>query len=199
MNSMYLILELLGTVAFAISGATVGIEAKMDIFGATVLGLTTATGGGIIRDLIIGNTPPNAFKNPIYSIIAIVTSLVVCIPYIKKRVDKNSHLLNLVDAIGLALFTVVGVEMGMEHGGIFLQLFLGVITGVGGGVLRDLFAIKTPEIFVKNFYATPSIIGAATFILMSSIDDALATYIGAVVIVVLRVLAAKYGWHLPKT
>lgn len=195
---MYLVLELLGTVAFAISGATVGIEANMDIFGVTVLGVTTATGGGIIRDLIISNTPPNAFKNPIYSIVAILTSLIVCLPYIKNRINKDHFLLNLVDAVGLGLFTIVGAEMGMEHGGIFLQVFLGVITGVGGGVLRDLFAMKIPEIFVKNLYAIPSIIGAVIFIVLSLVNNTIATYAGASIIVILRVLAVKFNWHLPK-
>ncbi len=196
---MYFALELLGTIAFAISGATVGIEAHMDILGVTVLGLTCATGGGIIRDLIIGKTPPNAFINPIYSIVAILVSLLMCLPFSRKIIKKNSFLLNTVDAIGLGLFTVVGTKMGLEYGGIFLQIFLGVITGVGGGILRDLFAMKIPQIFVKNFYAIPSIIGALIYVLIHSINNTLATILGVVVIVILRILAAKYRWHLPRT
>jgi stage II sporulation protein P len=144
------------------------VQKKMDIFGVMILGLTTAVGGGVIRDLILGITPPNMFRNPVYALVAFATAVVVFLPAVR-RLLNHSHvvhdiILMVMDAVGLGAFTVVGVQVACESGqpyNLFLLIFVGTLTGVGGGVLRDVMACNTPYIFVKHFYATASIVGAA--------------------------------------
>ena len=202
-----LIIEILGTIAFSVSGAMTALEKKMDIFGVAILGLTTAVGGGVIRDLILGRTPPYTFENPLYAIIAIVVSVIVFFPSIRKLLFKKplifDKVLLFMDSIGLGVFTVIGIkaaELVSNNFNIFLLLFVGMITGIGGGVLRDVLAGNTPYIFVKHFYATASFIGAlCSIITWSILGETLSMIIGIAVIVVLRLLAAHFRWSLPKS
>lgn len=204
------ILEIIGTIAFASSGAMVGIKKHMDLLGVCVLGMTTAVGGGMIRDLILGVTPPVMFQNPTYALLAIAFSVFVfCSMYFFQGKLEHSrvyecydHLMMLCDSIGLGLFTVVGVNtalnIGYETTG-FLQIFVGVLTGVGGGVLRDIMAGNTPYIFVKHVYASASILGAVVCVLISgSFGELPAMLLGALVVFVIRILAAHYKWNLPR-
>lgn len=195
---MYTVFEILGTVAFAISGAMVAIEKKMDMLGVVILGVTTAVGGGIIRDLLVGVTPPKSLNNPLYALIAIGVSLIVFLPPIRKRVDVNNMVLIAIDAIGLGTFTVIGTESGLPFDNMFLQVFLGVLTGVGGGVLRDLFANEKPMIFVRHFYAVASFLGAVLCVSLYPLQKNAAMIAGIALVVVLRLCAAKFRWHLPK-
>lgn len=195
---MIFILEIIGTIAFAVSGASTGIHYKMDLFGVATMGVTTAIGGGIVRDLIIGHTPPNAFTNPVYAITALVVSLIIFLPCIRNRIHPESKILFFMDAVGLGIFTVMGVLTGEAYGGIFLSVFLGTVTGVGGGVIRDIFADRRPLIFIKYFYACAAIIGALICTLLLPYGRGIAMTAGCVSIIVLRVLAAKYRWSLPK-
>ena len=202
---LFFAMEILGTIAFAFSGAMTAIEKKMDIFGVAILGMTTSVGGGIIRDLILGNTPPAAFRRPVYALTGIAVSLILFIPAVRKLMDKSEGfgdmLMLLMDTIGLGVFTVAGVETALETQpgcGAFLAIFVGVLTGVGGGVLKDLFAGLTPSIFVKHFYATASLIGAIAYMLFWRMMGASAAMIVCVsIVVVLRLLAAIYHWNLP--
>lgn len=195
---LYFILEIIGTVAFAISGAMTGIEQKMDILGVAVLGTTTAVGGGIIRDIIIGVTPPTAFQNPLYAIISLCVSLLVFLPFIRKRVNPKNFFLMIIDSLGLAVFTVVGVRAGMEYDNMFLQIFLGTVTGVGGGVVRDMFAAKKPSIFVRHFYACAAISGAIVCSVLFRFGENIAMLSGMGVTLVLRICAAQFKWELPR-
>ena len=190
--------EIIGTVAFAMSGATVAIEKEMDILGVVVLGITTAIGGGIIRDVLIGTLPPVSLCNPEYAIIAIIVSLTVFVPKIRKHINMNSISMVAVDAVGLGAFTIVGCNSAIGFDNIFLQIFLGVLTGVGGGVLRDIFAAQKPKIFVRHFYAMASLFGAITYSLILPYSNSAAIISGMIVVVILRIAAAKYKWHLPK-
>lgn len=191
-------LEIIGTIAFAISGAYMAIVMEMDIFGVIVMGMTTAVGGGIIRDLILGITPPLAFQNPVYAIISIVVS--ICIFLFRKRRIRNLEniILLLMDTIGLGVFTIVGVRAGMPFNNMFLSIFVGSLTGVGGGILRDIFAGVKPSIFVKNFYASASITGAVVATLLWNFDMNIAMITGALSVIVLRLLAVHFRWSLPK-
>ena len=206
METLVLILEIIGTVAFAVSGAMVGINKKMDIFGVSILGLTVSIGGGVIRDLILGNTPPATFSNPIYTVIAILTSIIVFIPSIRKLLKKTQKIYDLtlliMDSVGLGVFTVVGVQVAKSASyevNTFLAIFVGVITGVGGGILRDLFADEMPAIFVKHIYACASLAGAVLCVLLWNIlGSAAAMIIGGAVIITLRLCAAHFRWSLPK-
>lgn len=198
--------EIVGVIAFAISGALVGIEKKMDILGISILGLTVACGGGVIRDLVLGITPPMTFRNPIYATIAIITSIIVFIYMVrfpKKASSKAMDSIMLImDAIGLGIFTVMGINtayMQEQDYSWFLLIFVGVITGVGGGILRDIMAGDRPYVFVKHFYASASIIGAVVYVLIwSHLGTVTSMFVGTGVIITLRILAAKYRWSLPK-
>lgn len=197
--------EIVGTIAFAISGAAVAISKKMDLFGVIILGMTTAVGGGIIRDVILGNTPPAAFQSPGYTLTSIAVSALVFVTPIRRALHWKEKLydkaLLICDAIGLGVFTVVGVQTAFVSTGemnAFLAIFVGVVTGCGGGVMRDMFAETPPYIFVKHFYATASLLGAVACILFWGIGQMPAMFIGAAVTVVLRLLAAHYRWSLPK-
>lgn len=195
---LLLILEIIGTIAFSISGALVAIENKMDIFGVVVLGLTTAVGGGIIRDLILGITPPSIVNSPMFIVLAVVVAIIVFLPSIRNYIAKMDILIMLMDSIGLAVFTIVGVEASLTYNNLVLSLFTGVITGVGGGVLRDIFAKTNLYIFTKHFYACASLIGALISFYLFKFNDNLAIVLGFIVIFVLRICAAKYKWNLPK-
>ena len=204
------IIEIIGTIAFASSGAMVGIKKQMDLLGVCVLGMTTAVGGGMIRDLILGVTPPVMFQNPTYALIAIAFSvLVFCGLYFfqnkltnKKVQGVYDKLMMIFDSLGLGLFTVVGVttaiNIGYETTG-FLQIFVGVLTGVGGGVLRDIMAGNTPYIFVKHVYASASIFGAIVCLLAEGwFGELTAMITGAAVVFIIRILAAYFKWNLPR-
>jgi uncharacterized membrane protein YeiH len=202
------IMEIIGTIAFAASGAMVGAEQKMDIFGICVLGVVTSTGGGIIRDLILGITPPNMFRDPIYALVATLTScLVFVIMYRRKHITDvrvkvlYERIMLTMDSIGLGIFTVVGVNTGIHAGYInstFLLVFLGTITGVGGGLLRDMMAGVRPYIFVRHIYACASIAGAiACVYLHRSFGAVPSMVLSCLLIILIRYLAAHYRWNLP--
>ncbi len=206
-SAIMLIFELIGTIAFAASGAIVALSKKMDILGVATLGVVTAVGGGVIRDLILGHTPPATFRNPLYALVAIGVSVILFIPAVRKvlfhkpRVYEISML--IMDSLGLGIFTVVGIQTAYtseaEYNA-FLLMFVGVITGVGGGVIRDLLAGNTPYILVKHFYASASIIGAAACILLWRYAGSMAAIAGGTVVtIVLRLLAARFHWSLPKS
>ena len=202
------IMEMIGTIAFAASGAMVGIRKKMDIFGVCVLGFVTACGGGMVRDVILGIHPPNVFRNPDYALVSVVTAVIVFVTiYVKRdmmdgdfKVVYDKAML-IMDSIGLAIFTVVGVNIGIQSGyveKIFLLTFLGTITGVGGGLMRDVMAGEPPYIFVKHIYASASVVGAIVCVYMyRSFGTVVAMVTSSAVILLIRYLAAHYHWNLP--
>ena len=205
MAILMLIVELIGTVAFAVSGAMTGLSKRMDIFGVAILGLTTATGGGVLRDILLGSFPPMMFRNPIYAAVAIGGAIVIFLPIVRRLLARTqrvySAILFCADTLGLGIFTVVGVQAAYLAGynNAFLAIFVGTITGVGGGVLRDVLAGNTPYIFVKHIYACAAIAGALVCVLLwHPFGATAAMFAGAGVIVAIRVLAAHFHWSLPK-
>lgn len=206
MTEFLLILEIIGTVAFAVSGAMTGLVKKMDIFGVVILGLTTAVGGGVIRDLVLGNTPPATFQDPVYAVVALVTALVLFLPQVRRLLIRNQALydrvLFLMDAAGLGIFTVVGVRFAYAHvpqATLFLLIFVGVVTGAGGGVLRDIMAGDTPYIFVKHVYASASLVGAMVCgLLWHRLGEMPSMMIGLGLVMLIRVLSRHFQWSLPK-
>ncbi len=207
MDSIFFVFEIIGVIAFSLSGALTAMKKEMDIFGACVLGMTTAIGGGIIRDLILGVTPPAAFVNPLQAVLGLAIPALTYLPFIQKFFARNKHKvqalsLMIADSVGLGVFTVVGVNACFEtlpNPNAFTAIFLGVITGVGGGVLRDVFSMNLPKIFVKHFYACASIAGAiVAFILRLWFDALTASIAGAIVVISLRFLASFLRWNLPK-
>ena len=205
MEIFVFLLELIGTVSFAVSGAMVGLKRHMDIFGVCVLGLATACGGGVLRDVLMGNLPPVMFRKPVYALAALLCSVVVFLPRVRRillREDCMYEIMMLIsDALGLGIFTAVGVATALRAGydSRFFAVFLGTITGVGGGMLRDVLAGQAPYILVKHFYACAAILGAIGFVLLRPVlGEAGGIIFCCVSILVLRILAAHYRWSLPK-
>lgn len=203
MALLFGIFEFVGTVSFAISGALEAIRHKMDLFGVMMLGLITACGGGVLRDVVIGEIPPRVFRNPTWAILAIGISLLVFIVlrFSQKAVlhfpRLRENLYFLADTCGLAAFTVLGIESAGE-GNMALLLFVGMITGVGGGVLRDVLAGTVPSIFRKHIYALASAAGAiADVLLMRVLLHEIAMLAGFCVVVLIRALASHFHWNLP--
>ena len=170
MDTFIFVLEIIGTVAFASSGAMTAIEKKMDIFGVNILGATTAVGGGMMRDIILGVTPPAAFSQPVYILFSILTStLLFAIVYtnpeiLHSRIKSRYYdkIMLWCDTAGLGIFTVVGIQTAsriLPQDNPFFFVFIGVLTGVGGGVLRDIMAGETPYILVREIYASAAIAG----------------------------------------
>lgn len=198
--------EIIGTVAFAVSGAMVGAAKRMDILGIVILGLTAAVGGGVIRDVILGLTPPVIFVDPMYALIAVATSVMVFLPAVRRAFRAQPLLyekgLLLMDSVGLGVFTTVGIQTATavsDEYSIFLLSFVGVVTGVGGGIMRDIMAGDRPYIFVRHFYASASIIGAVICSLMwEQCGQAVSMMTGTVIIIVLRLCAARFRWSLPR-
>ena len=202
-----LITELTGTVAFSVSGALTAIERRLDFFGITVLSIFTAVGGGLIRDLILGNTPPVMFRNPLYVLVAFISSLLLMLfspfflrtRYSKKR-NLVMHGINLFDAVGLGVFTVSGMNTAFSLGydSMFLAVFVGVTTGVGGGVLRDELAGRTPQLLRRDIYAVAAIIGALSLYLFELfLHRGAAMLAAAALIMLIRLIALHRRWNLP--
>lgn len=204
-----LILEIIGTISFAISGAFVAIKVRFDIFGVLVIGTITAVGGGIMRDVLIGNVPPTIFSRVYILLVACATSLAVFLISNKHRKkldgvrEKVENVNNLFDAIGLATFTVMGTELAFSNGigdNAFLALVLGALTGVGGGLLRDILTETQPYIFKKHVYAVAAISGAGLYYLLRFFtENTLVSGLLAILFIIsVRILARKYRWELPK-
>ncbi len=206
MERFIFFLEILGTMAFSISGAMTAMRKHMDIFGVIILGITTAVGGGMLRDIVLGNHPPRVFSSPIYLVVATAVAVLTFLPTLRRWMANNQllfdQLLRIMDALGLGIFTVVGVQVGFETGydlGFFLLIFLGTITGVGGGVIRDMMAGDRPYIFIKHVYASASLAGAALCVLLwHPAGRLVAMMAGLTVVVAIRLLAAHFRWSLPK-
>lgn len=203
------IMELLGTLAFAISGSLVAISSKLDIFGVSFLACITAFGGGMLRDLLLGINPPQIFNNfSIFLLALTVSVLVFIISYICKKSfnsfkTKIERINNVFDAIGLAAFVVIGSEVACTRGFLdngFIVVFMGMITGVGGGIFRDILIDTTPYVFKKHIYALAAILGAITyFVLRKYIQNVqLASIASMVLVFAIRMLATKYRWSLPR-
>lgn len=208
-DTIILIMEWIGTVSFAVSGALVAITCGLDLFGVATVGCITAVGGGIIRDLLIGNTPPKIFFNPEILFVAVSTSvLVFVIAYIFRnkfnQIREKTEMINVFfDALGLASFSITGIEIAClfsHHKNAVLAITLGVITGVGGGILRDVLVNEKPYVLTKHIYAVVSILGCIVYYVLSVLLNykVLATILVMLFTVSLRLLAAKFRWKLPK-
>ncbi len=203
------VVEILGTIAFTISGAFCAIKARLDIFGVVFIGAITAVGGGIVRDIIIGHTPPRIFDNYPILIIAFVTAVIAFLIayFLRKKFDGISLIIdkinNVFDAIGLGAFSVIGTEIAFTEGlsaNPLLAILLGVLSGVGGGVVRDVLTASTPYIFKKHVYAVASLVGAiAYYVIRLYVSYVwLPSLVGMLIVIVIRLLATRYHWGLPK-
>lgn len=193
------ILDLFGTMAFAVTGAFKAIENKSDIVGVLLLATITGVAGGVIRDVVMGQFP-NALSDPAY--VAITVTSGVAIFFLYTHLKKHWNLFLKFDAIGLGVFSIIGATFAYNLVGLnFLAIMLaGVLTAVGGGILRDVFVTQVPIVFVKEFYVSASFIGILVFYFMLYFGGELysATIVGLAITTALRLIAMKYNWNLPK-
>ena len=182
----------------------------MDLFGIVFLGIVTAAGGGFIRDMTLGIVPPAMFSSPMVLPLAILSSLAVCalVAWLYKGSDEELHgerfqwILIFTDAIGLGLFTVAGANTAIDSGyGDYhaFVIFLGMLTGVGGGMFRDVLAGIMPAVLRKHVYACASLVGAICYLgLLCAMPRGYAMFTGAMIVVVIRLLASHYKWNIPR-
>jgi uncharacterized membrane protein YeiH len=209
MGTLIFLAELLGVAAFSVSGALLGVERRLDLFGIVLLGVTTSVGGGALRDIVLGSFPPMMFRNPIYTFLAFLFSLLVFFVvwrtggYDEIQKSKISGIINLFDAIGLGIFSVTGVSTAISAGYLdnaFLCVFVGTLTGIGGGILRDMMSGAIPAVLHKHIYAVAAIAGAMSYywLLRFGVPDFVAVPVGVVLTLGIRLLAARFRWSLPK-
>ncbi len=203
------ILEIIGTIAFSVSGALIAVGAGLDIFGVVFVGCITAFGGGMIRDILLGIYPPMIFSNYSIFTIALLSAVAVFVfAFFNKQKfislkTKIECINNYFDAVGLAAFSVTGAEVGFIEGfsgNILVIAVIGMITGVGGGIMRDILIDTTPYVFKKHIYALASLFGSLLYYVLRRIPDSifLASAFAMASVIIIRVLATKYCWSLPK-
>ena len=208
-HTILFILEIIGTISFTISGSIIAIRRSLDIFGVCFVGGITAVGGGIMRDILIGKIPPSFFTSCHNLAITLVTAIVVFIvAYIFRRKfgelsEKTEHVNNIFDAMGLAAFSVMGTEVAFVNGfggNVIFSVTLGMLTGVGGGIIRDVLTSSTPYVLKKHVYALASILGSLVYYILRlrSADALIPSIVGIIFIFALRMLATRFLWSLPK-
>ncbi len=193
------IIDILGTIAFAASGAFSAMDRKLDPFGVIILSFVTAIGGGTLRDMLIGNTPVAWLRNDITAIVILATALVTL--FFGRYVKQFQKTLFLFDALGLGVFTLIGMEKGMNaqlSPGICIAL--GTITACFGGVIRDVLLNNVPLIFHREIYASACILGGGVYLLLqkTGIPNDWNTIIAILVIVFIRIVAMRYKLMLPR-
>ncbi|MGH8414337.1 MAG: trimeric intracellular cation channel family protein [Gammaproteobacteria bacterium] len=199
MHILLLVLDLGGTFVFAISGAVAAVRHRLDIFGIMVLAFAAGNVGGMTRDLLIGAVPPAAIANWNYLAVSILAGFVTFFWYPVINRLKNPVL--WFDAVGLAFFAVAGAEKALVYGlNPVMAALLGMLTGIGGGMLRDVLVNQIPTVLRADFYALAALAGAAVVVVghMLHIQPVAATIAGGVLCFALRFMAIQYGWHLPK-
>lgn len=202
------VIEICGVAAFAISGATEGFKNKLDPFGVCLLGVLTALGGGIMRDVCLGIFPPVAFTRYDYLIVCISISLLTFLySYIRSKVQRSQEardrILNVVDAFGLGLFVVAGVnaaiaKFGTDNG--YLAVCAALLTSIGGGILRDVLVMKIPTVLYKHIYALAAIAGGLLYfelVKRSSLNSYVETAVTIAFVVTIRLIATKMKLNLP--
>ncbi len=192
------IFEVIGTIAFAAAGALIAIHKKLDLFGVFMLALTTAVGGGITRDVLIGINPPTAFVYPLFTIISLLTAIIVCVAY--EWINKFNNIILICDAVGLGAFTAAGANMSFiyEYHRLFITVMMAVLSGVGGGIIRDVFVREIPFVFQKEVYAVASLVGAVCFFYSKPfLSGNGPMYLCFFVTVCIRMVCMKYDINFP--
>lgn len=197
---MLVLVDLLGTLAFAISGASKAIYYKLDWLGLIVMAIVTGVGGGIMRDLLLGSTPPVALQNPNYILICIAGAFLTLI--VEKRFKYFRKLTLIIDALGLGFFTAVGASTAAQmNTGALSIILLAMITAAGGGLIRDLLVSEIPQVLRSDFYATAAFLGGLLFLALENTDFTFSTQIliTTVFTFIIRLIAIRHKLSLPKT
>lgn len=198
MLNVFHLLDLAGTLAFALSGATAGVREDFDLFGVFVLTATTAIGGGVIRDICIASLPPAWLVSSAY--LVVIMTAVICVAFFQKLILSFEKATLFFDALGLGFFAAFGANKTWEHShNIELSLILGCISAVGGGCLRDVLTGKTPAIFSQDIYASAALIGAAIELTGSAglIPQIYSAWFAIISCTLLRLISLKYKIGLP--
>ncbi|MDH2925190.1 putative membrane protein YeiH [Nicoletella semolina] len=193
--------DLIGTIVFAISGAMAARQHKMDIFGLFILAFVTGVGGGTLRDVMIGSTPVFWIKQPIY--VLMITLAVILTAVLKHNIDKKGWQKGLLffDAIGLGVFTVIGVQKGLDFGvHPLIAIALGGVTGCFGGLIRDILRNEVPIILQREIYVTASLIGGAIFVLFyyAGVESRWVDIVTISSVIFIRLLAIRFNLNLPR-
>jgi uncharacterized membrane protein YeiH len=197
-NTLLVVFDLTGTFVFALSGATAAVKHRLDAFGILVLCFVTGNAGGITRDVMIGAIPPAAISEWRYVAVSILAGLIVFFAY--PVINRLSSPVLLFDAAGLGLFCVAGADKALAfHAGPVAATLLGMATGIGGGMVRDVLVMEVPSVLRTELYAVAALLGAAFTVVGQGLgmSSHLAAPIGATLCITLRLLALHYGWHLP--
>lgn len=198
MKTLVLTLDLIGTFVFALSGATAGARRRLDIFGVLVLSFVAANSGGIVRDLLIGATPPAAISDWRYLAVSILAGLLIFFWY--PLINRLRNAVLLFDAAGLALFCVAGAQKALVFGADpWAAALLGMLTGIGGGVARDVLLNDVPAVFRSDIYAVAALAGASLVVAGDALQlpTTATACAGAALCFGLRLAAIRFGWHLP--
>jgi uncharacterized membrane protein YeiH len=199
MRMLVLVLDLAGTFVFALAGATAGVRRQLDIFGLLVLAFAAACAGGIVRDVLIGATPPAAISDWRYLATSLLAGLIVFRWH--GAIERMSHPVRMFDAAGLALFAVAGAEKALAYElNASMAALLGMLTGIGGGIARDVLLAQVPTVLRSDLYAIAALAGATVVVLGDrlAVTPVGAAVAGAALCFMLRVMALRRGWHLPK-
>lgn len=195
---LVLLLDLGGTFVFAISGAMVGIRSRLDVFGVLVLSFAAGNAGGITRDLLIGAVPPAAVSDWRYFVVSALAGVFTFLWY--PLTERHSKSVLMLDAVGLAFFAVAGAEKAMVHGiNPMMSALLGMLTGIGGGMLRDVLVSGIPSVLRSDLYALAALAGASVVVSahLLHLPPTVGAVAGGGLCFVLRFMAIRHGWHLP--
>jgi uncharacterized membrane protein YeiH len=198
MNSLPYLLDLAGTLVFALSGAMAGVKRKLDVFGVLVLSFVAANAGGITRDILIGAVPPGAINDWRYLGVSLIAGIITF--YFPSAIMQRWNPVMLFDAAGLALFAVSGAHKALVYGlNPVMATLLGMLTGIGGGMARDVLLAEIPTVLRADLYAVAALVGAAVVVIanMLELPSGAAALVGAALCFGLRVLAIRNGWQLP--
>ncbi len=209
MEIFLIIIQTVGAISFTVSATIYAIHKRADVIGALIFSLLTCFGGGFIRDLAIGKIPPSILADKTLICVAILSALVCIVCYhlgfikrVARYADRHQHsfLIEFTDALGLASFVISGLEIAIDSGktGFVILVFCGCITGVGGGILRDICSATIPAVFRKHIYLIPVIIASCFFVLAYKyIGEVAATIITMTIVIAIRMLAFRFKWNLP--
>ncbi len=198
METLLLVLDLLGTFVFALSGATAGVRRQLDLFGVLVLSFAAANSGGITRDVLIGAVPPAALSDWRYLAVSLLAGVITF--YRHSDIDRLRSPVLMFDAVGLAVFAVSGAEKALVHGlDPIMAALLGMLTGIGGGIARDVLLAEVPTVLRSEIYALAALAGAAVVVVghLLIVPSLVTTIAGALLCFGLRMIAIRRGWRLP--
>lgn len=198
--STLLALDLIGTFVFALSGAVAGVKQRLDLFGVLVLSFAAASAGGIMRDLLIGSVPPVAIRDWRYLAASLLAGLIVFWFPRSRRLPRTRTLVLMFDAAGLGLFAVVGTQKALGYGlNPVTAALLGMLTGIGGGMLRDVLVAEIPNVLRADLYAVAALAGAIVVVIGYLLDaePTVTAILGAALCFCLRLFAIRRGWQLP--